>query len=529
MLTDEEALINESTCLLSITSQEDKPDILRRTRLWLYTSHLFAQFSDNLWQFCLVLFLAAFSNYESLMLVSTYGLMTGLSVCLFGSTAGRFVDSQNRLYAARVFIFSENACVLLATILCYALLARDTEQLIAEQTESITDNIVVGSGIRDWIRSRFYGVPSDPLSVFLLVGIHLLGATAQILSKGFVVAIERDWIVVMSGLASLTYGQRGPDASEKAWLSETNVTMKQIDLACKVGAPAIAGFVIAAFDNGMKDHGSGMRGAAILVGVINCVSLMVEYICTLNIYNLIPEMGVKAHEIAISRDAVSSEIVAIDSKGYEAMGKCGFFQLPRGLRIYLSQPISFGGLGYALLYLNALSFGGIMTAYLVWRGMRFDSVGVWRGISCAIGLLGTFVYHWSVKIMSVESTGMWSIMFQFLCLSLSYASLFVKDLYTSLAMLIAGVCASRIGLWVFDIAVTQLMQDCVPAHIRGVTGGVQQSLNAFFGLLAFVLGIIFPDPNEFHIYVSAGYASVGIAMLMYAFGVYMRQDKLRVS
>jgi iron-regulated transporter 1 len=304
--------------------------------------------------------------------------------------------------------------------------------------------------------------------------------------------------------------------------------MKQIDLACQVGAPAISGFVIAAFDNGTKDHGSGMRGAATLVGVINFMALIVEYICTLKIYTLIPEMGVKAHEMAMSTDVGSSDIVAIDSKANEAMGKCGFFQLPRGLRIYFSQAVSMGGLGYALLYLNALSFGGIMTSYLVWRGMRFDSVGIWRGISCAIGLSGTFVYHWSVKTMSVEGTGMWSIIFQFLCLSLSYASLFVKDLYTSLAMLIAGVCASRIGLWVFDIAITQLMQDCVPAHIRGVTGGVQQSLNSFFGLLAFVLGILFPDPNEFHIYVSAGYASVGIAMLMYAFGVYMQQDKLRL-
>jgi iron-regulated transporter 1 len=94
-------------------------------------------------------------------------------------------------------------------------------------------------------------------------------------------------------------------------------------------------------------------------------------------------------------------------------------------------------------------------------------------------------------------------------------------------MLIGGVCASRVGLWVFDISITQLMQEYVPAPIRGVVGGVQQSANAFFGLLAFVLGIFFPKPDEFHIYVTAGYVSVGIATLVYIFGVYWNQDKLR--
>lgn len=167
-----------------------------------------------------------------------------------------------------------------------------------------------------------------------------------------------------------------------------------------------------------------------------------------------------------------------------------------------------------------------MTAYLVWRGMRLETVGVWRGVSSAIGLMGTFVYSLSMKFYSVETTGMWSIVFQFFCLTLSYVSLFVGDYNTSLFMLIAGVCASRVGLWVFDISVTQLFQEHVPSDVRGVVGGVQQSLNAFFGLFAFVLGIFIPDPRQFHIYVAVGYGSVGVAMLLYTVGVFTRRDNL---
>lgn len=129
--------------------------------------------------------------------------------------------------------------------------------------------------------------------------------------------------------------------------------------------------------------------------------------------------------------------------------------------------------------------------------------------------------------MTIESTGLWSIIYEFLCLSLSYVSLFVDDNHASLTMLIAGVCASRVGLWVFDIAVTQMMQEYIPNGVRGVVGGVQQSLNAFFNLLSYALGIVFPNPRDFYVYVGAGYASVGVAMLLYSFGMYSKKNETR--
>ena len=140
--------------------------------------------------------------------------------------------------------------------------------------------------------------------------------------------------------------------------------------------------------------------------------------------------------------------------------------------------------------------------------MRLETVGVWRGISAAVGLSGTFVYHFSVRRTTLVNTGMWSVAYQFACITISFASLFVEDFNVSIVMLIAGVCLSRVGLWVFDITVTQLMQEFIPPGIRGVVGGTQQSLNALFQLLSFALGLVFPDPREFHIYVSAGYGAV---------------------
>ena len=68
-----------------------------------------------------------------------------------------------------------------------------------------------------------------------------------------------------------------------------------------------------------------------------------------------------------------------------------------------------------------------MTAFLVWKGMSMETASLWRGVSSAMGLLGTFVYH-------VE---------YHLSLWLSFALLrvfFVEDYHLSMTMLITGAC-----------------------------------------------------------------------------------------
>jgi len=166
-----------------------------------------------------------------------------------------------------------------------------------------------------------------------------------------------------------------------------------------------------------------------------------------------------------------------------------------------------------------------MTAYLVWRGMRLETIGTWRGISAAVGLAATFVFHVSSQRMTLVATGMWSVTYQFACLSLSIVSLFVDDFFWSMVLLISGVCSSRIGLWVFDLSVTQLMQEFVPGPVRGIVGGTQNSLNAFFELLIFGLGLVIPDPKDFYVFITGGFVAVGLAMALYAVGIFVRGHK----
>lgn len=72
----------------------------------------------------------------------------------------------------------------------------------------------------------------------------------------------------------------------------------------------------------------------------------------------------------------------------------------------------------------------------------------------------------------------------------------------------------------------QLMQLNVADNVRGEVGGVQSSLNSFFFLLSFGLGILLPDPKYFHVYASIGYFAVASAAASFYFGVYSKRDTL---
>ena len=166
-----------------------------------------------------------------------------------------------------------------------------------------------------------------------------------------------------------------------------------------------------------------------------------------------------------------------------------------------------------------------MTAYLVWKGLSFDQIGIWRGVSSLVGLLGTLSFRFSTRKYGVAGTGMRSISFQLLCLTLCVTSFYIKNNAISLSLLIFGVCTSRIGLWVFDLTITLFMQHFIPESIRGTVGGIQKSMNGLLELTTYFLGFVFSDPTDFYIIVFAGYCSVCLGVISYYFGIYRRRQE----
>ena len=165
-----------------------------------------------------------------------------------------------------------------------------------------------------------------------------------------------------------------------------------------------------------------------------------------------------------------------------------------------------------------------MTAYLVWRGMRLETVGVWRGVSSAVGLMERL--DTSMKHCSVETTGMWSIMVQFLFLSISYVSLFAGDYNTSYPCSLVESVRVAVGLWVFGIAhpvdariYTERRSWCrwrsAAIAERILWSRVVHSRHHYSG-----------STRLPHLCSSIGHGSVGIAMLLYTFGIYARGTSL---
>ncbi|XP_053465060.1 solute carrier family 40 member 1-like [Nycticebus coucang] len=97
--------------------------------------------------------------------------------------------------------------------------------------------------------------------------------------------------------------------------------------------------------------------------------------------------------------------------------------------------------------------------------------------------------------------------------------------YTSIILLFSGVILARIGLWSFDLTVTQLLQENIPEVERGAVNGVQCSLNYLMDLIHFVLVMLAPRPQQFGLLVFISILFVTTGHGLYFF--YARKCKIK--
>ena len=473
---EDEVAGSASLGTLEIDDASPKTIALTDVRRHLLVSHLFSRCAEQAFQFVIIIFLTkAVLPDASLVLVSSYGLFSGLLVFALGSQFGRYLDVESarnrRLRSIRAVLIGQYGCVLVCAVACYALLM-DEDGKDGIETNSTLDSF-------------------DLPTTLLLIAIHLLGGFSLLFSEASTVAIEKDWAVVIAG------------GHDDDYLGKLNISLRQIDLGSKMLSPVVVGFFLMAV-------GERLQPAILAVAIINALSFFVEYCCLTKICSLAPDLMTGGNSETSDDDDQDGE--------QKHCASCSFFA---GLVIYFQQNIAAGGLALALLYLNVLSVGELMTAYLVSRGMSLHALGIWRGISSIVGIFGTKVFGFISSKHKLSTTSLLSIAFFFGCLSVSFGSLFVTINQTiAIALLVCGVSVSRIGLWSFDLAISQLIQETVPDNCRATFGGTQHSLQAFFFALHFVFGLIWSQPGQFYILVSIGYSAVGFAFLLVLLGVY---------
>lgn len=157
-----------------------------------------------------------------------------------------------------------------------------------------------------------------------------------------------------------------------------------------------------------------------------------------------------------------------------------------------------------------------MTAYLKWQGMTEAELSLYRGAGAVSGLLSTLVFPSLHHAAGLKTTGLVGIWWQTISLAVAVLPVWLGQLGARLPaatishVLLGGLVASRFGLWLFDLSVSQMLQEWIPDEDIGVINGVQSSIQNLFQSLSFVAGLFFWRPQQFPLLM---YASVGVVLV----------------
>ncbi|CAL1378596.1 unnamed protein product [Linum trigynum] len=459
----------------------------------LYIAHFLARWDARMWEFCVGLYMINLWP-GSLILPAVYGAVESASIALFGPLVGQLIDGLTYVQILRLWLVTQNLSFIVAGATVIALLLSATLKF-----------------------TNFTAFIS------LVALANASGAIGTLSTLAGTILIEREWVVVIS------------EGHPPGVLTEMNSTIRRIDLTCKLLAPVVSGFIISFVS---------LKASAITLACWNTVAVWLEYFLFMSVYKGIPALG-ESNLKRVSRfppvgdveESTTTPFISPEHVSSVSLGEAPFNVINDGWRkemdewlskapfigawrVYLRQSVVLPGVALALLFFTVLSFGTLMTATLEWDGIPAYVIGLGRGVSAIIGISATFVYPVMQYQISTLRTGLWSIWSQWGCLLVCVGAIWIQSRTLSAYILMAGVALSRIGLWMFDLSVIQQMQDQVAESDRCVVGGVQNSLQSALELLAYVMGIIISNPQDFWKLTLISVAAVTLAAILYSIHIY---------
>ncbi|KAL1196613.1 Solute carrier family 40 member 2 [Cardamine amara subsp. amara] len=472
--------------------EEEEPLLPRSMVMSLYLGYFLARWGARTWEFSVALYMI-YLWPNSLFLTAMYGAVESGSTAIFGPIVGQMIDGMSYVKVLRLWLVTQNLSFIVAGGSVIALL------LVPD------------------LKSHNFHVFAT-----LIVLTNVSGAIGVLSTLAGTILIERDWVVVMS------------EGHSPAVLTRMNSVIRGIDLSSKLLSPVITGLIISFVS---------LRASAITFAAWATITVWIEYWLFISVYNGVPAIvqSDERRSIRLSQsqaeetDTASGYYVPLlqgtteDESYWNRQSRSGIMRILERIsessfvgawRNYLNQEIVLPGVALALLFFTVLSFGTLMTATLEWKGVPTYIIGIGRGISAGVGLAATVVYPLMQSRLSPLRTGLWSFWSQWTCLLVCVGSIWVEKEKTASYMLMAGVAASRLGLWMFDLSVIQQMQDLVPESDRCVVGGVQNSLQAALDLMANLLGIIVSNPEDFWMLTLISFATVSLSGLLYTVHLY---------
>ncbi|XP_041649255.1 solute carrier family 40 member 1 [Cheilinus undulatus] len=550
---------------------------LKGPKFLIYVSGALSMWGDRMWHFAISVFLIELYG-RNLLLTAVFGLVVAGSVLLLGALIGDWVDRNPRNKVAHASLFIQNISVTVCSVVLMLVF------LYKKRIEQIWDG---------WLTVVCYTV------------VIVLADVANLASTALTIAIQRDWIVVITGY-------------NRGHLAGMNATMRRIDQVTNILAPLAVGQVMTLASN--------VVGCGFILGW-NLVSLIVEFFFLSRVYRIVPALSIKPP--LTEEDQAQVYLQRMERRGSQegddvaqpqpqTDGNCNtslhlkeIKDLPLcfrrfrwlvstckdGWRAYYRQPVFLAGMGLAFLYTTVLGFDCITTGYAYTQGISGSLLSVLMGISAITGLMGTVMFTRLRKTYGLVNTGIISSCLHLGCLLLCVCSVFAPgspmdlsllmppvspnsttelggmlsqrqkhtyplrggsnqpllpdrssihwtnntllfdnvpsgtapESYISIILLFLGVITARIGLWSFDLTVTQLLQENICESERGVVNGVQSSMNYLMDLLHFIMVISAPQPQHFGILVIISVLFITTGHIMYFLYAHKAKRKPRLD
>ncbi|XP_077175563.1 ferroportin [Paroedura picta] len=526
---------------------------LTSAKFLLYSGHALSTWGDRMWHFAVSVFLVELYG-NSLLLTAVYGLVVAGSVLLLGAIIGDWVDKNPRLKVAQTSLIVQNACVILCGILLMMVFLFKTELVALYQGWLLTLCYILVITIanianlastataitiqRDWVvvvagdnRSKLADMNATIRRIDQLTNILAPMAVGQIMTFGSPVigcGFISGWNLMSMCVEYLLLWkvyQKTPALAHKASGKMDESELKQLN-------------------NPKEGESKANEGVKLIEG----------------------------KDLSIFEPQQEAE-VSFCSRVAEP-----FITFRDGWVAYCNQSVFLAGLGLAFLYMTVLGFDCITTGYAYTQGLSGSTLSLLMGASAVTGIMGTVAFTWLRRRCGLVRTGIISGIAQFASLVFCVLSVFMPgsplDLsvspftdisarlfessplptmapepvlpevpfttvmpvlanasafvngsdpgvtpnsmpLVSVSLLFTGVIAARIGLWSFDLTVTQLLQENVIESERGIINGVQNSMNYLMDLLHFIMVILAPNPEAFGLLVLISVSFVAMGHVMY--------------
>ncbi|KFY06853.1 hypothetical protein V492_07688 [Pseudogymnoascus sp. VKM F-4246] len=367
----------------------------------LYTSHFLSTWNSRVFEFGAALYLATIFP-GTLLPMSIYALTRGASAIIFSPAIGQCADWR----------------LILPMIVLQRL-------------------VVAGSCIGFYILAVGLQLPYGA-EMGLLVLLAMLACVEKLSSIMNMVAVERDWVVVIAG-------------EDQVALRVINAQMRRIDLTCKLIGPLFIALI-----NGMSTE------AAILVNLgMNVTSIGIEYFAIAQVYNEVLELQqpkTKLQGKLLSRTEHRGRFVHSWQNVRKVVQKTVY-----DFHLYFHHPAFLPSFASALLYLTVLSFAGQMVTYLLSAGYNSTQVGIARTLSVVFEVLATWLAPWLMGRIGPVRAGLWLVSWQVVCLVAGTAVFWAFSNHPNISAsgLVGGTILSRMGLRGFDLCTQIIIQEYI--------------------------------------------------------------------